>query len=59
VGLAGVGSLHALYNYYNDMTYFGNYSHEDIGNMYPFERDIYLGMLKTTLKEIKESKERN
>ena len=59
MGLAGVSSLHALYNYYNDMKHFGNYSHEDIGNMYPFERDIYLGMLKTTLKEIKEAKERN
>jgi hypothetical protein len=41
------------------MKHFGNYSHEEIGNMYPFERDMYLGMLKTTLKEIKEAKERN
>jgi len=57
MGLVGVSSLKALYNYYSDMKYFGNYSHEDIGDMYPFERDIYLGMLKSTLKEIKEKQE--
>lgn len=55
----GVGSLETLYNFYSDMKYFGNYTHQEIDEMYPFEREIYFGLLKKTLNEIKNQKSKN
>jgi len=44
-------SLQNIYQYYNNMKYFGKYSIFEIDSMLPFEREIYLGMLSKTIDE--------
>jgi len=36
--------LLSLYQYYNNMKYYGNYTIFEIDEMLPFERDIYFGL---------------
>ena len=36
------------------MKYFGKYSTFEVDNMYPFEREIYHGLLLDTKKKIKD-----
>lgn len=45
-------SLMTLYKSYNFMIYFGHYSKEDIDNMYPFERSIFIGLLNKTKEDL-------
>jgi hypothetical protein len=47
-------SLLNLYNYYNNMKFYGNYSIFEIDDMYPFEREIYTAMLMQYLEEEKQ-----
>jgi len=49
-------SLMTLYQYYNNMKYFGKYSIFEIDEMLPFERDIYFGMLSKTIDEQNKNK---
>jgi len=51
-----VGSLGNLYNYYNNLKYFGNYTLNDINELFPFEREILMGLLKKTIKEVNKEK---
>lgn len=44
-------NLHSLYQWYNNMHYFGHYSLSDLDNMLPFERDIFFGLLSKTIDE--------
>jgi hypothetical protein len=43
--------LSTLYQYYNNMKFFGHYSIFEIDEMLPFERDIFFGMLSKTIDE--------
>jgi len=43
--------LLSLYQYYNNMHYYGKYSITEIENFLPFERDIFYGLLSKTLDE--------
>lgn len=45
-------SLMTLYTSYNYLTYFGNYTKEDIDKMYPFERGIFTGLLTKTKEDL-------
>lgn len=49
-------SLSSLYQYYSNMKYFGHYSIQEIDDMFPFERDVYFGLLSKTIDE--QNKER-
>lgn len=42
--------LMSLYKTYSSMIYFGHFTKEDIDNMYPFERSVFVGLLNK-LKE--------
>lgn len=42
--------LSSLYKTYSSMIYFGHFTKEDIDNMYPFERSVFVGLLNK-LKE--------
>lgn len=44
-------NLGTLYQYYSNMKYFGHYSIQEIDDMFPFERDIYFGLLRKTIEE--------
>lgn len=44
-------SLAGLYKMINQMTHFSHYTYNDIINMYPFERDILMGLLEDTVKK--------
>ena len=39
-------SLTNLYEQYSDLTYYSHLTKEDIDKMYPFEREIFLGLLQ-------------
>jgi hypothetical protein len=43
--------LSSLYQYYNNMKFFGHYSIFEVDEMLPFERDIFFGMLSKTIDE--------
>jgi len=43
--------LNTLYQYYNNMKYFGHYSIFEVDEFLPFERDIFFGMLSNTIDE--------
>jgi hypothetical protein len=45
-------TLMSLYKIYNSLVLFGNYSKIDIDSMYPFERKIFVGLLKSTKEEM-------
>lgn len=45
-------SIQGIYDQYNSLIYFGHYSKLDIDSMYPFERDVLLGILQKTIKEL-------
>ena len=49
-------NLNTLYQYYNNMKYFGHYTIFEIDEMLPFERDIYFGMLSKTIDEQNKNK---
>jgi len=44
-------NLGTLYQYYNNMKFFGHYSIFEVDEMLPFERDIFFGMLSKTIDE--------
>jgi hypothetical protein len=55
-------SHNSLGNYYStifSMAQHHKYSISEIENMMPFERDIYVEMLISFLKEVEEAKNRN
>lgn len=45
-------SLMTLYKAYNFLNFFGDYTKTDIDNMYPFERNIFIGLLKKTKEDM-------
>lgn len=45
-------NLMSLYKAYNFLNFFGNYSKTDIDGMYPFERNIFIGLLKKTKEDM-------
>lgn len=46
-------NLGSIYRVYSHLTYFGNYTKEDIDKMYPFERTIFIGLLHSIKNESK------
>lgn len=49
-------SIQGIYDQYNSLIYFGHYSKLDIDSMYPFERDVFLGILQKTIEEMNKNK---
>ena len=49
-------SLKAIYETYNNLTYYSHYTKMDVDSMYPFERAILIAMLNETIKKINESR---
>jgi hypothetical protein len=49
-------SLSHLYQFYNNMKFFGKYSIFEIDSMLPYEREIYFSLLDKTLEEQKKIK---
>lgn len=49
-------SLKAIYESYNNLTYYSHYTKMDVDSMYPFERAILIAMLNETIKKINESR---
>lgn len=45
-------TIMSLYQAYNDLTYFGKYTKQDIDSLYPFERTILIGLLNKTREEM-------
>lgn len=45
-------NLMSLYKSYNHLTFFGNYTKQDIDCMYPFERTIFIGLLNKTKEDL-------
>jgi hypothetical protein len=45
-------TLMTLYKSYNHLTFFGNYTKQDIDSMYPFERTIFIGLLDKTKEDL-------
>jgi len=45
-------TLMTLYKTYNFLVYFGKYTKEDIDKMYPFERNIFVGLLNKTKEDL-------
>jgi len=45
-------SLLSLYQTYNNLTFFGKYTKQDIDTLYPFERSIIIGLLNKTREEL-------
>jgi len=48
-------SLVSLYKSISNLVFYGHYSKTDIDTMIPFERGIFVSLLESTLKEIKEA----
>lgn len=48
-------TLVSLFKSVADMVHFGKYTKEDIYKMYPFERNIYRGLLEAQLQEYKQT----
>lgn len=44
-------NLSSIYRVYSHLTYFGNYTKDDIDKMYPFERTIFIGLLHSIKNE--------
>ena len=47
-------TLISMYRTYNDMTFFGKYTKQDVDSLYPFERTILIGLLNKTREDIKQ-----
>lgn len=45
-------SIMGLYQTYNDLTFFGHYTKQDIDSLYPFERTILISLLNKTREEL-------
>lgn len=45
-------TLMSLYKTYNILNFFGGYTKTDIDSMYPFERNIFVGLLKKTKEDM-------
>jgi hypothetical protein len=45
-------TLMSMYQTYNDLTFFGKYTKQDIDTLYPFERSILIGLLNKTREEL-------
>ena len=45
-------SLPSMYQTYNDMTFFGKYTKQDIDSLYPFERVILVSLLNRTREDL-------
>jgi hypothetical protein len=45
-------NLMSLYKSYNHLTFFGNYTKQDIDSMFPFERNIFIGLLNKTKEDL-------
>ena len=45
-------SLMTLYKSYNHLVFFGHYSKQDIDDMLPFERVIFIGLLNKTKEDL-------
>lgn len=45
-------SLTSMYQTYNDLSFFGKYTKQDIDTLYPFERVILIGLLNKTREEL-------
>lgn len=45
-------TLMSMYQTYNDLTFFGKYTKQDIDSLYPFERTILIGLLNKTREEL-------
>jgi len=56
VGIIIESNLSTLYQYYNNMKFYGHYSIFEIDEMLPFERDIYFGLLNKTIEEQNKNK---
>lgn len=46
-------NLGSIYRVYSHLIYFGNYTKQDIDNMYPFERTIFVGLLHSIKNDSK------
>lgn len=44
--------LMSLYKTYSSMIYFGHFTKEDIDNMYPFERTVFVGLLNKIKEDL-------
>jgi hypothetical protein len=51
MGIVSENTLFELYQFYNNLKFFGNYSLLEIDSMYPFERPIFMGLLNKTIDE--------
>lgn len=45
-------TIMSLYQTYNDLTYFGKYTKQDIDTLYPFERTILISLLNKTREDL-------
>lgn len=45
-------SLMSIYQTYNDLTFFGKYTKQDIDTLYPFERTILISLLNKTREDM-------
>lgn len=45
-------TLSSLYQTYNDLTYFGKYTKQDVDGLYPFERVILISLLNKTKEDM-------
>jgi len=45
-------SVMSLYQTYNDMTFFGKYTKQDVDTLYPFERTILISLLNKTREDL-------
>ena len=51
-------SFKSIYRTYNDLIYYSHYTKQDIDSMYPFERDIFKGILLETMKKEAETRKK-
>jgi len=45
-------TLMTLYRSYNYLTFFGDYTKQDVDSMYPFERSIFIGLLSASKEDM-------
>lgn len=45
-------SLLSIYQTYNDLTFYGRYTKQDVDTLYPFERSILISLLNKTREEL-------
>ena len=59
MGVIGGIKLTDLYSDYSILKYFGSYSNFEIDMMYPYEREIFTGLLSKNIKDEKEAIKKN